>query len=74
MDNAKNHLKPDITFAILGKVSLSQSDDQAAEQLQKTLNFYETRLKKRLRYRDLFPLFQSYLFCIPLTYEININR
>jgi hypothetical protein len=46
MDNAKNHLKPDITFAILGKVSLYQSDDQAAEQLQKTSKFLRNETQK----------------------------
>ena len=35
ISNAKNYLKPDITFEILDKVALSQTDDQAAKQLQK---------------------------------------
>ncbi len=35
IDNAKNYLKPDITFEILDKIALSQTDDQAGEQLLK---------------------------------------
>jgi hypothetical protein len=34
IENAKNYLKPGITFEILDKIALSQNDDQAAEQLQ----------------------------------------
>jgi hypothetical protein len=34
IDNAKNSLKPYITFEILDKVALNQTDDQAVEQLQ----------------------------------------
>ena len=33
IDNAKNYLKPDITFEILDKVAFGQTDDEAAEQL-----------------------------------------
>ncbi|SJM92681.1 conserved hypothetical protein [Crenothrix polyspora] len=35
IENAKNYLKPGVTFEILDKFALSQTDDQAAEQLQK---------------------------------------
>ena len=35
IENAKNYLKPDMTFEILDKAALNQTDDQAAEQLQK---------------------------------------
>ena len=35
IDNAINYLKLDITFEILDKAALNQTDDQAAEQLQK---------------------------------------
>jgi hypothetical protein len=35
IDNAINYLKPEITFEILDKAALNQTDDQAAEQLQK---------------------------------------
>ena len=33
--NAENYLKPDISFEILDGAALSQTDDEAAEQLQK---------------------------------------
>lgn len=35
IDNAKIYLKPDISFEILDKIALNQTDDQAAELLQK---------------------------------------
>ncbi|MDD5269052.1 MAG: hypothetical protein PHO08_18340 [Methylococcales bacterium] len=35
IENAKNYSKPGITFETLDKVALKQTDDQAAEQLQK---------------------------------------
>jgi transposase InsO family protein len=40
IENAKSYLKPGITFETLDKMALSQNDDQAAEQLQKILNFF----------------------------------
>jgi transposase InsO family protein len=47
--NAKNYLKPDITFEILDKVAFSQNDDQAAEQLQKE----RSKLFKTINEREL---------------------
>jgi transposase InsO family protein len=49
IDNAKNYLKPDVTFEILDKVALGQNDDQAAEQLQKE----RSKLFKTINERDL---------------------
>jgi hypothetical protein len=49
IENAQNHLKPDITFEILDKFALSQTDDQAAEQLQKE----RSKLFKTINERDL---------------------
>jgi hypothetical protein len=49
IDNAKNYLKPDITFEILDKVALSQTDDQAAERLQNE----RSKLFKTINERDL---------------------
>jgi len=49
IENAKNYLKPDITFELLDKVALSQNDDQAAEQLQKE----RSKLFKTINERDL---------------------
>jgi len=49
IENAKNYLKPDITFEILDKIALSQNDDQAAEQLQKE----RSQLFKTINERDL---------------------
>jgi transposase InsO family protein len=49
IENAKNYLKPGITFEILDKFALSQSDDQAAEQLQKE----RSKLFKTINERDL---------------------
>ena len=62
------YLKPAITFEILYKAALSQTDDQAAEQVQKersklfkTIN--ERDLKNRLSYRDLFfPFSDSFIY------------
>jgi len=58
LENTKTYLKLDIKFEVLDTMAISQTDDQAAEQLQKercklfkTIN--ETRLKKLLSYRDL---------------------
>ncbi|MFA5924581.1 MAG: hypothetical protein WC856_25395 [Methylococcaceae bacterium] len=42
-------MKPDITFEILDKVALNQTDDQAAEQLQKE----RSKLFKTINERDL---------------------
>jgi len=49
IDNARIYLKPDITFEILDKVALNQTDDQAAEQLQKG----HSKLFKTINERDL---------------------
>lgn len=49
IDQAKIYLKPGITFEILDPVALSQTDDQAAEQLQKE----RTQLFKTINERDL---------------------
>jgi hypothetical protein len=49
IENAGNYLKPDITFEILDKVALNQTDDQAAEQLQKE----RSKLFKTINERDL---------------------
>ena len=49
IENAKNYLKLDITFEILDKVALNQTDDQAAEQLQKE----RAKLFKTINERDL---------------------
>ena len=49
IENAENYLKPDITFEILDKVALNQTDDQAAEQLQKE----RSKLFKTINERDL---------------------
>jgi len=49
IDNATNYLKTDITFEILDKVAISQTDDQAAEQLQKE----RAKLFKTISERDL---------------------
>jgi len=46
---AKSYLKPDITFELLDKIALSQTDDQAAEQLQKE----RSKLFKTINERDL---------------------
>jgi hypothetical protein len=42
-------LKPDVTFEILDKTALNQTDDQAAEQLQKE----RSKLFKTINERDL---------------------
>jgi hypothetical protein len=49
IENAKDYLKPDITFEILDKFALSQTDDQAAEQLQEA----RSKLFKTINERDL---------------------
>ena len=49
IENAKNYLKPGITFEILDKAAHSQNDDQAAEQLQKE----RSKLFKTIYERDL---------------------
>jgi transposase InsO family protein len=49
LENAQNYLKPGITFEILDKFALSQTDDQAAEQLQKE----RSKLFKTINERDL---------------------
>ena len=49
IENAKNYLKPGITFEILDKVAFSQNDDQAAEQLQKE----RSKLFNNINERDL---------------------
>ena len=49
IDNAKIYLKPGITFEILDQVALSQTDDQAAEQLQKE----RYKLFKTINERDI---------------------
>jgi hypothetical protein len=49
IDNAINYLKPDITFEILDKVTVDQTDDEAAEQLQKE----RSKLFKTINERDL---------------------
>jgi transposase InsO family protein len=49
IDNAINYLKPDITFEILDKVALNQTDDQAEEQLRKE----RAKLFKTINERDL---------------------
>jgi transposase InsO family protein len=49
IDNAIKYLKADITFEILDKVALNQTDDQAAEQLQKE----RSKLFKTINERDL---------------------
>ncbi|MDQ7072913.1 MAG: hypothetical protein Q9N32_04700 [Gammaproteobacteria bacterium] len=35
LPNAKNYLKPGVTFEILDKLSMEMSDNEAAEKLQK---------------------------------------
>jgi len=42
-------LKPDITFEVLDKMAINQTDDQAAEQLQKE----RSKLFKTINERDL---------------------
>lgn len=49
IENAQHYLKPGITFAILDKVAFNQTDDQAAEQLQKE----RSKLFKTINERDL---------------------
>jgi len=49
IENASNYLKPGITFEILDKVALNQTDDQAAEYLQKE----RSKLFKTINERDL---------------------
>ena len=49
IENAQNYLKPDVTFEILDKFALRQTDDQAAEQLQKERSI----LFKTINERDL---------------------
>ncbi len=49
IENAQNYLKPGITFEILDKFALSQTDDQATEQLQKE----RSKLFKTIHERDL---------------------
>ena len=49
IENAKIYLKPDITFEILDRVAISQTNDQAAEQLQKE----RAKLFKTINERDL---------------------
>lgn len=49
IENAQNYLKPDVTFEILDKFALRQTDDQAAEQLQKE----RSKLFKTINERDL---------------------
>jgi hypothetical protein len=47
IENAKNYLKPDVTFEILDKYALNQTDDQAAEQLQKNaLNYLKSLMNE----------------------------
>jgi transposase InsO family protein len=46
---AEIYLKPDITFELLDKIAVSQTDDQAAEQLQKE----RSKLFKTINERDL---------------------
>ena len=49
IENAKIYLNPDIPFEILDKVALNQTDDQAANQLQKE----RAKLFKTINERDL---------------------
>jgi len=49
IDKAKDYLKTGVTFEILDKVAYSQTDDQAAEHLQKERN----KLFKTINERDL---------------------
>jgi transposase InsO family protein len=49
LENAKSYLKLGITFEILDEFALSQTDDQAAEQLQKE----RSKLFKAINERDL---------------------
>jgi len=49
IENAKSYLKPGITFEVLDKMAVSQTDDQAAEQLQKE----RCKLFKTINERDL---------------------
>jgi hypothetical protein len=49
IDNAINYLKPGITFEILDKFAVDQTDDQAAEKLQKE----RSKLFKTINERDL---------------------
>jgi transposase InsO family protein len=49
IENAKIYLKPGITFELLDKIAISQTDDQAAEQLQKE----RSKLFKTINERDL---------------------
>ena len=49
LENAKGYLKLGITFEILDEFALSQTDDQAAEQLQKE----RSKLFKTINERDL---------------------
>ena len=49
IENAKNYLKPGLTFEILDKVAFNQTDDQAAGQLQKE----RSNLFKTINERDL---------------------
>jgi transposase InsO family protein len=49
IENSKNYLKPGITFEILDKIAFNQTDDQAAEQLQKERSI----LFKTINERDL---------------------
>ena len=49
IENAKIYLKSGITFELLDKIAISQTDDQAAEQLQKE----RSKLFKTINERDL---------------------
>jgi hypothetical protein len=49
IENAKNYLRSDVTFEILGTVAISQTDDQPAEQLQKE----RVKLFKTINEQDL---------------------
>ncbi len=47
LENAKTYLKLDIIFEVLDKMATSQTDDQAAEQLQKERSNYLKPLMKQ---------------------------
>jgi hypothetical protein len=61
IENAKNYLKPDVTFEILGKAALNQTDDQAAEQLQKERSkLFENINERDLKAAELLGFFISF--------------
>lgn len=61
--NAKTYLKPDIAFEVLDKVAIRQTDDQAAEQLQKERSkLFKTVNEQKAELPEIIPSFRLFIY------------